>query len=195
MNRDDPDSQRRRSKTAAVDVAADVIALVDADPSWPARFIDEVAAIRAALGPDADALRFEHVGSTAVAGLAAKPIIDVLVIPPADAWPGAEFVRALETLGYVHWADNPDPHHVFLVKGMPPFGAARTHHVHVRPSIQAAPVLAFRNYLRAHRDTAVAYQVLKRELAAAHPTDREAYTRGKTAFVARALRDAEGLAR
>jgi GrpB-like predicted nucleotidyltransferase (UPF0157 family) len=167
--------------------AADVVALAPADPTWPARFAAEADAIRAALGAAAAGVTVEHVGSTAVAGLAAKPVIDLLLIPPDGVWPRDAFVAALPALGYAFWADDPDPEHLFFVKGMPPYGTGRTHHVHVRPRARAAPVLAFRDHLRARPDAARAYEALKRALAAAHPTDREAYTRGKDAFVARAL--------
>jgi GrpB-like predicted nucleotidyltransferase (UPF0157 family) len=180
---DHPTFDGRRWSNAA----ADAVALAPPDPSWPAGFAAEARAIRAALGPAGDALHVAHVGSTAVPGLAAKPVLDLLVVPPDGAWPAALLVDALAGLGYVHWADNPDPAHLFFVKGMPPFGAGRTHHVHVRPWAHACPVLAFRDALRADAALAREYEALKRRLAALHPTDREAYTRGKDAFVARVL--------
>jgi GrpB-like predicted nucleotidyltransferase (UPF0157 family) len=186
MDSEHPTFAGRRWSNAA----ADAVALAPADPAWPERFTAEADAIRAALGPAAPRLAFEHVGSTAVPGLAAKPVIDLLLIPPDGTWPRDVLAAALPALGYAFWADNPDPEHLFFVKGMPPYGTGRTHHVHVRPPAKAAPVLAFRDHLRARPDVARAYEALKRALAVAHPTDREAYTRGKDAFVARALADA-----
>lgn len=168
---------------------ADDVAIVPADPAWPAQFAAEAAAIQAALGRGG-AVLIEHVGSTAVPGLAAKPVIDMLLMPPGD-WPRDSVVSALQGIGYVYWAENPDPTRMFFVKGMPPFGSRRTHHVHVRSPAQAARLLRFRDYLRAHSDAATAYAHLKHQLAAAHPTDREAYTRGKDGFVSEILARAD----
>jgi GrpB-like predicted nucleotidyltransferase (UPF0157 family) len=150
----------------------------------------EAIAILAALARAVTGVTVEHVGSTAVPGLAAKPVIDLLLIPPEGTWPRDTLVETLSSLGYVFWAENPDPEHLFFVKGMPPYGTGRTHHVHVRPRARAAAVLTFRDYLRARPDVAHEYETLKRELAARYPTDRDAYTRGKDAFVARALAEA-----
>src|SRR5689334_11075852 len=81
------------------------------DPSWPARFEREAAAIRRALG-EGFAYRVLHVGSTAVPGLAAKPIVDVaLEVPDLARW--ASLVAPLAGLGYVHWAENPDTTKMF----------------------------------------------------------------------------------
>ena len=124
------------------------IHLIEHDATWPKRFEDEVALLRKHLGSAAGPLRFEHVGSTAVAGLISKPIIDVLIIPPPGEWPKDVLCNSLSTAGYVFWSDNPDQQHLFFVKGMPPFGTGRTHHVHVRPLERALPVLAFRDHLR-----------------------------------------------
>jgi GrpB-like predicted nucleotidyltransferase (UPF0157 family) len=169
---------------------ADVVELVEPDAAWPARFSAEVEMIRALLGDAAINLRFEHIGSTAVPALIAKPIIDILIIPTDGSWPKEIFEQRLPQAGYVFWADNPDLQHLFFVKGMPPFGTGRTHHVHVRPLERAEPVILFRNYLRANPQAVHAYAELKKELAAAHPHDRDAYTRGKDGFVAEILRRA-----
>ena len=165
----------------------DDVRIVDHDVTWPMRFAVEAAAIRAALGAAGEGFLIEHIGSTAVPGMAAKPIVDLLVIPPDGVWPRDGLVATLESLGYKFWEDNPDQEHLFFVKGMPPFGSGRTHHVHVRPKARAAAVLAFRDHLRANRDVARAYEALKRDLAARHQVDREAYTRGKDAFVSDVL--------
>jgi len=171
-------------------MSSDIVAVEPADPKWPALYLKEAEAIRASLGPAGPRLWFEHVRSTAVPGLAAKPIIDLLLIPTDGTWPGEILRATLATLDYVFWDGNPDPHHLFFVKGMPPFGTRRTHHVHVRSPESAAPILAFRDRLRARPDVAHAYEALKRELATRFLADREAYTRGKDQFIARALAEA-----
>ncbi|SDL77160.1 GrpB family protein [Pseudomonas indica] len=154
---------------------------------WPQRYDEEAARIRDALAERGIAgVRLEHFGSTAVPGLAAKPIIDILLIPPLDAdW--QRLVEPLEALGYQFWRSNPATQRMFFVKGMPPFGQGRTHHVHVMGLDEADRHLLFRDYLRTHPEDAQAYACLKHELAERYPHDREAYTRGKDAFVATLL--------
>src|SRR5471032_110049 len=107
---------------------SDAMEIVDYDPRWPARFATEAPLVCAALGEQVIAI--EHFGSTAVPGLAAKPIIDILVAVRSLAAMGhAE--AALAPLGYVFWRDNPKKDRLFFVKGMPPHGTGRSHHVHV----------------------------------------------------------------
>jgi GrpB-like predicted nucleotidyltransferase (UPF0157 family) len=164
---------------------ADRIEIVDPDPEWPRQFDAEVRALRAALPSLAD-FRIEHFGSTAVPGLRAKPIIDLLIIHPEQGeWPS--LVDPLAALGYVYWAGNPRKDRMFFVKGMPPFGARRTHHLHVRVPDDASAELRFRDALRADAGLARDYGVLKDELAARHAGDRDAYTNAKTQFVASVL--------
>lgn len=169
----------------------DRVELVDYDPGWPARFEAEAARLRAVLaGLDLGPFRLEHFGSTAIPGIAAKPIIDIMLVSSdRSRWPG--LIEPIERLEYVYWADNPRRDRMFFVKGMPPLGARRTHHVHVRTPDDARPALVFCEYLRRHRDAVARYARLKRELEARHPTDREAYTAGKAQFVAEILREAD----
>jgi GrpB-like predicted nucleotidyltransferase (UPF0157 family) len=170
--------------------AEDRIELVDPDPSWPDQFQREAAAVRSALSAFND-IRLEHFGSTAVQALRAKPVIDILVIHPhKEAWP--QFIKPLQDLGYVFWAENPRKDQMFFVKGMPPFGRGRTHHVHVRVPEDAERELLFRDLLRANPELAREYGRLKENLAQRHPADRDAYTCGKTEFVSRALRQRVG---
>ncbi|HHN1474027.1 TPA: GrpB family protein, partial [Pseudomonas aeruginosa] len=144
----------------------------------------EAEAIRTALA--LPGLGIEHVGSTAVPGLDAKPIIDILLLPPPGHDP-QRLVAPLEGLGYQFWRENPNTQRMFFVKGMPPFGHGRTHHVHVMPLAQADRYLLFRDWLRNHPDDARLYAETKHALARRYPTDREAYTRGKDEVVARIL--------
>jgi GrpB-like predicted nucleotidyltransferase (UPF0157 family) len=160
------------------------------DPSWPTRFEHEAAAIRVALG-DGFTYDVVHVGSTAVPGLAAKPIIDILLeVPDRACWPS--LVAPLAGLGFVYWAENPDTSKMFFVKGMAPFGSRRTHHVHVHTPDVTASLVRFRDHLRAHPEDAARYEALKRDLAMRLPTDRDAYTKAKSEFVAAIVRQAGG---
>lgn len=169
----------------------DEIALVEYDPRWPSQFAQEAARIQAALGKEL-IVAVEHFGSTAVPGLSAKPIIDMLVGVRSVAEARAQAVPALESLGYAFWYDNPNPAHLFFVKGLPPNGP-RTHHIHMmEPGTFRDPKnegflfwdrLLFRDYLRAHPDEVQRYKAIKSDLASQYPDDREAYTDGKTEYV------------
>ncbi len=159
------------------------VLLVPYDDTWPARFREEEKAIRRVLaghlaGP------IEHVGSTAVPGLAAKPIIDIMVGVTSLA-ESRSIIPLLAEIGYVHYPYRPDVMHWFCK----PSAAFRTHHLHAIPVGSALwrDRLAFRDYLRAHPETRLEYAALKAELAERHHLDREAYTEAKTPFIARVL--------
>ncbi len=161
----------------------DEIEIVDYDPRWPSLFDEEAKRLRAILDPSL-VVGLEHFGSTAIPGLSAKPIIDILIAVRSLTDAHAIFVKALQTLDYVYWADNPKKDRMFFVKGMPPFGSRRSHHVHVtEPHGEMWQRLAFRDYLRVHPEEAAVYERLKRRLASEHRTDREAYTDAKSAYV------------
>ncbi len=162
---------------------ADDIQISDYDPVWPSMFEAEKKRLEEAL-PSNQVLDIEHFGSTAIPNLPAKPIIDILIAVQDVASARERFVPLLADLDYVFWADNPKTDRLFFVKGMPPYGERRTHHVHVceRPSEQWTRLL-FRDYLRTHPDLAQEYAKLKRDLAQAHQHDREAYTDSKGNFV------------
>jgi GrpB-like predicted nucleotidyltransferase (UPF0157 family) len=168
--------------------AEDRVELVDYDPRWPGMFEEEAGRLRAALaGLDVGPFHLVHFGSTAIPGIAAKPIIDIkLVSADRSRWP--DLVSSLERLAYVFWVENSRRDRMFFVKGMPPFGPRRTHHVHVRTPDDASPALAFCEYLRRHPEEVARYARLKHDLAGRHPTDREAYTGGKDEFVAEIVR-------
>lgn len=163
---------------------ADEIEIVAYDPRWPDLFAAEAARLKAALPADL-ILGIEHFGSTAIPGLAAKPIIDILVAVRSLAEVQERAVEPLEALDYLYWYDNPKTDRMYFVKGMPPYGARRTHHVHMTETAgEMWQRLAFRDHLRTHPEDAQRYERLKRKLAAGHRTDREAYTEAKAAFVA-----------
>ena len=150
--------------------------LVDYNPLWPRAFAEEAERIRSSLGPLAVAI--EHFGSTAVPGLRAKPIIDLL-IGVAQIDQGLEMVEPMASLGYDYAGGQGIPeHHVF---GR---GAARTHlaHVVVYDGQQWRQNLRFRDRLRSDASLRAGYQRLKQGLAEIR-TSRAAYTAGKSAFV------------
>jgi GrpB-like predicted nucleotidyltransferase (UPF0157 family) len=171
--------------TRWINVDEDRIEIVEPDPAWPQEFNTEAHALRSVL-PVISGLRIEHFGSTAVPGLHAKPIIDILIVHPDQAlWPS--LIDALASRGYVFWAENPRKDRMFFVKGMPPFGSRRTHHVHVRVPADAIAELRFRDALRANATLVRKYAQLKDDLATLYANDRDAYTNAKTAFVAEVL--------
>jgi GrpB-like predicted nucleotidyltransferase (UPF0157 family) len=159
------------------------IAIQDYDPLWPQRFETLQSRIDAVLAGSITAI--EHVGSTAVPGLAAKPIIDidVLLTSAADL---PLVISKLASLGYQHRGDL----------GIPSREAFRAppddfpHHLYVCSpgSLEYRRHVAFRDYLRTHPRDASAYADLKRKLANQFAPDREAYTQAKSEFVAEVLR-------
>ena len=155
------------------------ICIVDYDPAWPVLAAQEVGAIQAALGDVA--VRVEHVGSTAVPGLAAKPILDLqLSVEAVDALD--RYRGPLEGLGYLFVPDPASPDYHLFAK---PPERPRTHHLHVGAvgSEQELRHLAMRDFLRAHPEEAARYAELKRDVAARHPQDRLAYIDGKEAYL------------
>jgi GrpB-like predicted nucleotidyltransferase (UPF0157 family)/RimJ/RimL family protein N-acetyltransferase len=169
----------------------DHVNIVNYDPEWQAQAIEEMTQLRAVL-PSSKIIDIQHVGSTAIPQMAAKPIIDIQIAVPSLEEMKLLAVPALQKLGYEFWSENPDPERLFFVKGMPPFGEKRTHHVHiVEPTSKHwRGKIYFRNYLIAHPAIAKEYQELKIKLAQHYTYDREEYTNAKAEFVARILKTA-----
>jgi GrpB-like predicted nucleotidyltransferase (UPF0157 family) len=176
-------------------MAVTPVEIVDYDPAWPRVFEELRWALEAPLG--GIALAIEHVGSTSIPGLAAKPIIDLdIVVAPADV---ARAIEALASLGYVHEGDNGVPgREAFAresgeVPRTSPTRAWPVHHLYVCPSDSAelARHIAFREMLRNDVKLAQEYGALKRELAKRFRLDREGYMEGKTGFIEAALREQE----
>jgi GrpB-like predicted nucleotidyltransferase (UPF0157 family) len=160
----------------------DEVIIVEYDPHWPLLFKREADTIREVVAKDL-ITRIEHFGSTAIPGLAAKPIIDLLVGVNSLMRAKQIAILPLETLGYTYWLDNPDPHRMFFAKGLPP-NSHRTHHLHmVEPDSGLWERLAFRDYLCQHSDEAARYAQLKYDLARRFSIDREAYTSGKAQYI------------
>ena len=147
-------------------------------------FDRERARIERALGSWAEGI--EHVGSTAVPGLAAKPIIDIMV-GVGSLRDAEHYIKPLEQLCYECRGEAGIPGRLFFRKGDP-----RSHHLHVTESGSEfwERHLFFRNYLRAHPETTREYARLKHHLADHFRTDRTAYTEAKTAFISEVVRRA-----
>jgi GrpB-like predicted nucleotidyltransferase (UPF0157 family) len=162
----------------------DSIELVAYDNQWPSLAELEMKTLRDAL-PKNHIIDIQHVGSTAIPGMLAKPIIDVQIAVDSLCAIKKIAIETLKTLGYEYWYDNPDRERMFFVKGMPPFGEKRTHHVHiVEPSSKHwKEKILFRDYLISHPVVSCEYEKLKQKLAEQHKYDREQYTDAKTAFI------------
>jgi len=157
------------------------VMLVPYSPDWEADFATEQAALQQQFGPAAIAI--EHVGSTAVPGLDAKPIIDIEVgLRQFGDW--QRYIEPLEARGYTFMLDRVGTDEVFLPKGPEQL---RTHYVHItaHDSPQWRQTLGFRDRLRADAALRDEYQSLKQTLARRFPDDRQRYTAGKAAFIER----------
>lgn len=148
---------------------------------WPAVFAREQTALEMIFG--GAALAIEHVGSTAVPGLSAKPIVDIEVgLRRFDEW--QKIVPQLERAGYTFMPERVTPDEIFMPKGP---DENRTHYLHVTgyDSAEWRKVLAFRDTLRANEATRQAYENLKQKLALDFADDRAAYSRAKAEFIQR----------
>lgn len=163
----------------------DEVDLVQSTRDWAQAFSRERRVLEQALGALASSI--EHVGSTAVDTLAAKPIIDIAISVEADtAIP--ELVAKLESVGYLYRGDTPFQGGHLLVKESAP--GVRTHHVHVArcDDPQWRSWLRFRDFLRTDRELRGRYARLKLELKERFPFDRRSYTLAKTRFIEDALK-------
>lgn len=163
-----------------------VIRIVAYNPAWPARFTDIGAALRRALGNVA--LRIDHIGSTSVPGLAAKPIIDIQV-SVEHLEPTSPFRDPLIDMGLVYRADNPERTKRYFREAP---GQPRTH-IHVRRagSFSEQFPLLFRDFLRVDRRTASDYANVKQALAQQHQHDGHAYTNAKVPICWEIIRRAD----
>ena len=162
---------------------SDPIIIEDYDPHWPEQFELLRLQITQSLGTLAAAI--EHVGSTAVPGLGAKPIIDIDVLLHSGS-DLLEAIACLANVGYQHQGD-------LGITGREAFRAPSNsfpHHLYVHPpqSREYARHIIFRNHMRANPEDARAYERLKRALAKEYRDDREAYSLAKTEFVENILR-------
>jgi GrpB-like predicted nucleotidyltransferase (UPF0157 family) len=157
---------------------SDPIVIEAYNPEWPNEFAALAAPIRAALGDTA--LRIDHIGSTAVLGLAAKPVID-MQISVAALEPSAQFAGPLEALGYRFMAANPERTKRYFRE---PLGQARMHlHVRQRGSWGEQFALLFRDYLRENQQDRDLYAQQKQSLAIRYRHDREGYVNAKEPLI------------
>lgn len=161
------------------------IEVVDQTPEWSVLFEKEAAHLAVVFGTQLAAIH--HIGSTAIPGIKAKPIIDVLVVIK-QIETIETFNAPMQQLGYRprgECLENPIPGTPGRFYFSKDTAGVRTHQVHVCPEGHAdiADKLAFRDYLRAHREEAEEYSRLKERLAAEHRHDIVGYIQGKDAFV------------
>jgi len=165
---------------------SDPVIIAPYDPEWPRLFAQLGARLREALGPVA--LRIDHIGSTSVPGMAAKPVIDVQ-ISVASFEPLEAFKTPLEGLGFVHRADNPELTKRYF-REMP--GQRRTHiHVRLAGSWSEQFALLFRDYMRTHDEDCRRYEGIKRQLAEQYGDDRQGYTEAKEPYLWEIMKKAD----
>ncbi len=180
------DAARENSAASMLGLKKNLNLLVDYDPLWGAAFIEERDRLAGALGDIAKGI--EHYGSTAVPGMRAKPILDILVgVSPLDDW-----VRCrgpLEALGYDYAADaGVSRHHIF---GRGRDATERTHLTHVVEFLaeEWCSNLALRDALRRDESLRAKYLEVKERAVAAAPTNRVRYNELKGPFLARTKAD------
>ena len=159
------------------------VEVVPYNSSWPGQFELERSALQSVLAPWLTG-EIQHIGSTAVPGLAAKPVIDIIA-PVTSLHESEAAIAAVGRVGYLHHPYRAEVMHWFCK----PSPLVRTHHLHLVPF--ESPLwferLAFRNALRSSQVLAAEYAQLKLSLAEQFRSDREAYTQAKEPFVRRVL--------
>jgi GrpB-like predicted nucleotidyltransferase (UPF0157 family) len=165
-----------------------LVQVVDYDPQWQSIFLELSKVIKETLGDWVTTI--EHIGSTSVPGLAAKPIVDLTgIIETTDHLP--EVIRALARIGYTHEGDlGIAGSEAFHRAGpdVPRDGSGRIwmhHHLYIcaRDNCELQRHLVFRDYLRAHPEKAQAYAELKKQLAQQFHHDIDSYIQGKSEFI------------
>jgi GrpB-like predicted nucleotidyltransferase (UPF0157 family) len=157
------------------------VRLIPFTMEWERLFIEEKIRLLAAVGKYV--FDIQHVGSTSIPGMAAKPIIDI-AIAVKNFEEASVCIKPIEKLGYEYKGENGIPRRHFFAKGNP-----RTHHVHMNEigSRDWNDQIIFRDYLTQHREIAKEYAELKIEFAKRYPTDRQSYLDSKAPFIERVL--------
>ena len=177
--------------TGALGLESGTVRIAPYDATWPTLYAAEAARLESVLEARGLSLALEHTGSTAVPGLPAKPVLDILGGLHDDADRPAA-IAALVAAGYNHRGEQGIPGRDFFRRGSP-----RQYHLHLTRlgSEFWTEHRLFRDYLRTHPEARDAYAALKAELAERFPFDREQYIEGKTEFVLRTLAKARADAR
>ena len=172
------------------------VAIAAYDPTWPEVFRQEKEHLLSCL-PDDLVRRVEHFGSTSVPGLAAKPIVDMLVEVTDLEATKVRIAPLLDAQGYEYFwrpthGDDGPPFYAWFIKRNP-HGGTRTHHIHMveRHFAEHWDRLLFRDYLVDHPEVAREYETLKVRLASDFSRDRVRYTQGKTEFIVRVTEEAK----
>lgn len=163
------------------------VKLVKHNPKWADDYEQEKKVIFKAIGGKIE--NIVHNGSTSIPGISAKPIIDILVgVSSLDVV--KELEKPLKTIGYERMHEDASKKRVFFAKGT---DKKRTHYLSIVGinSTDWSSNIAFRNYLRTHKDAARAYDKLKRDLAETYPNDREKYTVAKENFIVSTIKKAQ----
>ncbi|MES2523492.1 MAG: GrpB family protein [Gemmatimonadota bacterium] len=167
------------TQAPALGLESGVVRVVPYDTRWPVLFIEERQRLVECFDRARLTVALEHIGSTSIPGLAAKPILDILAGYPADA-AVADYIHVLVNAGYTHRGEQGIPGREFFR-----IGVLRSHHLHM--AVEGGAIwrdqLLFRDRLRANDRLRDEYAALKAELARRHPRDREAYIEGKGEFV------------
>jgi GrpB-like predicted nucleotidyltransferase (UPF0157 family) len=156
------------------------IFLTEFNDNWREYFEEEKAVLYEIFD---SSLKIEHIGSTAIPGLSAKPTIDILLEKP-KTMNDDEIIEIMGKNGYIHMLEQ--TRHLMFVKGYSPQGLEKkSFHIHIGPLRQnwLWDRIYFRDYLRLHHDEALQYEELKKELAVKFQYDRETYTNGKTDYI------------
>lgn len=171
-----------------IGLARGIVKLAPYQMEWPSLFEQEADLLYSVLGESA--LHIEHIGSTSIYGMSAKPIIDMMVAV-ASLIEARSFVPKVESLGYEFRPDDEVADRLFFAKGP---HSNRTHHLSLaEPTSEFyREKILFREYLRAHGEVAEEYRKLKEELAEKYSQNRASYTEGKREFVEEVLRLAKG---
>jgi len=161
-----------------------LVRLVPYQPAWAELFRQEAERLRAALG--GQVVRIEHVGSTSIPGVDAKPILDI-VVAVRDMADVTASEKALRSLGYIHKFENDRPGRLYFVKRLP--DDRTTHHLNITQLGTECwfTHVAFRDYLREHPEAREEYRKVKLDLVEGYAADRAAYQESKGAFIERIL--------
>ena len=167
-------------------LASGTVRVVPYDPAWPELYAAEIARVEPVLRSHGVSLVFEHTGSTAVPGLAAKPVLDILA-GRTGVDDRARAIAALQAVGYVYRGEQGIAGRDFFRRGEP-----RQYHVHLAAVDSSfwRDHRTFRDYLCANPAAATRYAELKSALASRYPHDRNAYIDGKARFVEAILSEA-----